>query len=374
MNERSADMKTIQSILTLLLLFLFISVDAQVIRSEKAFLQVQSKPKEEADVTPPVITMISPKVDNRSLLKSSESKMVMIGKVSDPGGISTLLIDSESLEIAENGVFNRELELQPGENEVVIIALDNNDNITEYKFIVDYLPEKVPLAVKINQESEYYALIIGINNYSDFAIRSLDHAISDAESLFEVLSEEYTFKRENIQFLKDAKREEIIYALDNLSYKVTPYDNLLIFYAGHGYFDENSNIGYWLPSDARKISKADWFRNSTLVDYLKEIDSRHTLLITDACFGGSIFNTRAAFMDAPKAIEKLYELPSRKAMTSGTLTEVPDQSSFAKYLVDRLDVNREKYLSSEQLFSSLRTAVLNNSDAVPQYGEIRNVG
>jgi len=36
--------------------------------------------------------------------------------------------------------------------------------------------------------------------------------------------------------------------------------------------------------------------------------------------------------------------------------------------------NIEKYLSSEQLFGSFRIAVINNSDAIPQYGEIRNVG
>ncbi len=107
---------------------------------------------------------------------------------------------------------------------------------------------------------------------------------------------------------------------------------------------------------------------------LTEINSKHTLLITDACFGGSIFKTRAAFLDAPLAVNKLYELPSRKAMTSGTLTEVPDQSAFLKYMIDRLDKNGEKYLSSEQLFSSFRIAVINNSNVIPQYGEIRDVG
>ena len=114
--------------------------------------------------------------------------------------------------------------------------------------------------------------------------------------------------------------------------------------------------------------------NSALVDYLKEVNSKHTLLITDACFGGAIFKTRSAFSDAPKAIEMLYELKSRKAMTSGTLTEVPDESVFIKYLVEMLERNDEKYINSEQLFSSFRTAVINNSDALPQFGEIRYVG
>ena len=61
-------------------------------------------------------------------------------------------------------------------------------------------------------------------------------------------------------------------------------------------------------------------------------------------------------------------------MTSGTLTEVPDRSAFVEYLVKRLESNQQKFLSSEQLFSSFRIAVINNSDVVPQYGEIKDVG
>lgn len=370
------NVKKILYVITLILLAT--ASGAQVLQSEKAFIQLKSEPDPATvpgtDKTPPVITMITPSVGNRALHTTEEPEIVLIGKVADENGIATLLVDSRSIEIAENGVFTWKMQLAPGENQVVIVAMDNNDNFLDYRFSVEYKPPLMTLADKVNQESKFYALIIGINNYSDPSIRSLENAVSDAENLYNALLENYTFERENTQLLKDAKREDIIYSLDYLSRVVSPSDNLLIFYAGHGTWDENANVGFWLPSDAKKITKADWFRNSTLVDYLKEINSKHTLLITDACFGGSIFNTRAAFMDAPRAIEKLYELPSRKAMTSGTLTEVPDKSSFTKYLVDRLKNNQDKYLSSEQLFSSLRIAVINNSDAVPQYGEIRNVG
>ncbi|MCK5134508.1 MAG: caspase family protein [Bacteroidales bacterium] len=255
----------------------------------------------------------------------------------------------------------------------------NNASAQEFKSekVFIQLGQKLidqPLIEEITREARYFGLIIGVNNYADPAISSLENPLKDAQALLDVLTTMYTFEKDNIQFLENPKREDIIYSLDYLSRVVTPDDNLLIFYAGHGFWDEGANIGFWLPSDARKISKADWFRNSTLVDYLKAINTRHTLLITDACFGGSIFKTRKAFEDAPRAIKILYEYPSRKAMTSGSLTEVPDQSSFTKYLLERLEKNRKEYLSSEQLFSSLRLAVINNSDAIPQYGEIRNVG
>ena len=79
-------------------------------------------------------------------------------------------------------------------------------------------------------------------------------------------------------------------------------------------------------------------------------------------------------MDMGVAYERIYDLPSRKAMTSGTLTEVPDESAFIRYLLSRLEENEETYLSSEELFTRIKMAVISNSNAVPQYGDIQNVG
>ncbi len=236
--------------------------------------------------------------------------------------------------------------------------------------VVKAVVEPVPVV----QAGKFYALIIGINDYNDPHISTLNYCIRDANKFYKTITSQYTFDEGNVKKLENATMEQIIASLDYFAKIVTPQDNFLIFYAGHGVWDASSEIGFWLPADAQRDSKLAWFRNSTLRDYLREIHSKHTLLITDACFGGSIFKTRAAFMDAPLAVNKLYELPSRKAMTSGTLTEVPDQSAFLKYMIDRLESNSEKYLSSEQLFSSFRIAVINNSNVIPQFGEIKEVG
>ena len=342
-------------------------------QDEDAANEVETKEEEIPDALPPEIKLVSPLVVDDSYT-SKFAEVGLIGQAIDASGIQLIFVNAERVQYSGDGIFNLKLSLDPGVNTVHIVAFDTHSNFSEKWFTINYEPEKLTLAEKLSKKSNYYALIIGINHYQDYRLIDLDNPIKDAERLKNVLTSRYIFRDENVSLIKDAKREDIIMALDDLSRKVTPEDNLVIFYAGHGWWDQQANIGYWLPSDAKKDNKAAWFRNSTLVDYLKEIECKHTLLITDACFAGAIFKTRAAFDDAPRAIEKLYELPSRKAMTSGTLTEVPDQSAFVDFLIDRLKHNPEKYLSAEQLFSGFRIAVINNSNAVPQFGEISGVG
>jgi hypothetical protein len=253
-----------------------------------------------------------------------------------------------------------------------VLAIDNNGNIGEAKYVVEYKPD---ISFRSISKGKYYALLIAIDDYIDPDIADLDNPIADATKLRDVLISNYIFEPENVKFLKNAIEDSITVALDELAARITPEDKLLIFYAGHGEWDEKADIGFWLPADVVQENKIGRFRNSTLCDYLKEINSKHTLLIADACFGGSIFNTRTAFSDASKAIDLQDKLPSRKAMTSGTKTEeVPDRSAFTNFLIQRLSENQEKYLSSWDLFSSFRTAVMNNSSIVPQYGTIKNVG
>jgi len=222
----------------------------------------------------------------------------------------------------------------------------------------------------------YHALILAVQDYQDDAIGDLEHPIQDAQKVVRALTANYTFEDQNLIFLQNPARKQIIDAFDQLSRRLGGNDNLLIFNAGHGYWDERLNQGFWLPADAQKDSRADWLSNGTIRDYIQGIKCKHTLLITDACFGGGIFKTRTAFSNAPRAITELYQLPSRKAMTSGTRNEVPDKSVFVEYLLKRLNENTDPFLNSQDLFTRFRDAVINNSPIgqVPQYGEIRETG
>ena len=248
--------------------------------------------------------------------------------------------------------------------------------INEIKIEVYAADDTVSKSVAIEYSfyaARNYALLIANEKYDDPGITELDAPVRDATDLYNTLTKDYNFEPDNVTFLKNPTKADIIGTLHNLRSKLTIEDNLLIFYAGHGYWDEGMGVGYWLPKNAAKNNPVDWLPNTDLTNYLGAIKTKHTLLIADACFSGGIFKTRSAF-SATYAVEMLYQLNSRKAITSGTLTEVPDRSVFFQYLLKNLKENTNEYLSAEELFSKMRLAVINNSSNVPQFGTIQNVG
>jgi len=258
-------------------------------------------------------------------------------------------------------------------SEVVKLQNGNNQIKVEIKAGTETINSEITLTYS-DFAGKYYALLLAVNDYTDPAISDLDQPLADAQRLYDVLTTNYSFDKANVRMVKNPTREQLIDELDALAAKTTKDDNVLIFYAGHGWWDQNEQTGYWFPVDAKKTSKANWFSNSQLYDKFRAINAKHTLLIADACFGGAVFKTRDPFADATKAVKMLYDMPSRKAMTSGTMNVVPDKSVFLEYLVKRLSNNTEKYLPARTLFSSIEQAVRNNTDNVPQYGTIEKTG
>jgi WD40 repeat protein len=351
------------------------------------------RPDNQQKIVQEPVTVVNPPADNLPVNNSmieifspvpvlgkivhDKNSILIVGRVSDPQGINTVLINRNNIKLSEGGVFQFNLTLAKGENPISIIAINNKGIMNEQKFLVDCTAENANAygeEILEIAKSKFIALIIGISEYQNDEIPDLDNPIKDAQNLYDVLLTHYTFEKENIKFLKNPGQKDIFLALEDFGRTLTQNDNLLIFYAGHGNWSEKGKVGYWLPSDASRNSTVNWFSNSTLRDLIGSIQTKHTLLIADACFSGAIFKSRAAFSDTPQGIQKLYELPSRKAMTSGILQEVPDESVFIKYLVKFLTDNKEQCLPSEVLFSNFKNAVMNNSSNVPQYGVIQNVG
>lgn len=212
------------------------------------------------------------------------------------------------------------------ESSFTIKAMDMVGNSIEEKLIVEHKR----FSGTVNGE-KYHALLIATQDYTDPGITDLDQPIKDMNRLKNVLLQNYAFEERNVIVLENPDRGKLYATLDELQAKLDKIDNLLIFYAGHGYWEEQLQQGYWLPSDAEPSKRSTWLSNGTLRDYIGGIGARHTLLITDACFSGGIFKSRSVFENASTAIETLYLRKSRKAMTSGTLETVPDKSVFIDF-------------------------------------------
>jgi hypothetical protein len=307
--------------------------------------------------------------------KTAEKELTLTGKITDDGGVHDLFINNNESLMKLDGEFTVSIPLALDINLIRIVARDKQLLTSEKIIYVERTVSDKPKDVKDEfSQVNYYALLISVGEYEDTDITDLEHPIKDGLKLKEVLTKKYTFSPKNIEWLQNPTREEMIIAFDNLGKMLTKDDNLLIFFAGHGYWDKNLEVGYWLPSDSRKSNPANWFANSTIRDYVGGIKAKHVLLISDACFSGGILKTRNPFSDASPGVIKLYNLASRKAMTSGTLNEVPDESVFMKYLTRQLEQNDENFLTSEQLFTTIKPAVLNNSETIPQYGTIQSAG
>ena len=184
-----------------------------------------------------------------------------------------------------------------------------------------------------------YLLAIAINDYQHCT--KLNNAVLDAEVFIEVMTSRYNFEAVNVTFIKDteATKRRIEQEFFRLIKTITPQDNLIVYFSGHGRHDEHFG-GNWVPVDAGTTDDdwPDYLSNDTIKSYLSKIKSFHTFLIADSCFSGSLFidKSKEKFSGDRRDTE-----PSRWGLTSGKKEIVSDgrpgtHSPFATALLDVL--------------------------------------
>ena len=219
----------------------------------------------------------------------------------------------------------------------------------------------------------YHALVIGNNDYRN--LPDLKTAVNDARTVAAVLAEDYGFK---VKTLINATRVDIIDALDEYRETLTDLDNLLIYYAGHGWLDEDTDRGYWLPVDARKNRRARWVSNATISDTLKGLLAKHVMVVADSCYSGTLARGAGVSLRSAKYWRRMAQKRTRVALTSGGLEPVADKgggghSPFAKAFINTLKDN-QVVMDATQLFSRIRRPVMINADQTPEYSDVRNAG
>ena len=137
-------------------------------------------------------------------------------------------------------------------------------------------------------------------------------------------------------------------------------DSVLIYYAGHGVFDEKQD-GYWVPVDGEVDQDYNYVSNADVLSRLGSIEARHKLLISDSCFSGNLL-TRGMSPVSPSELRKPGILSPEEQIeicpgfTSGGDEPVYDggprwggNSVFAYHLIAQLEANQQQYLSATQI-------------------------
>ncbi len=329
------------------------------------------------DKTPPTITVTEP-ANTRGLEVIAKSNDILVkGSAQDPSGLKSVTINGQAVYAQASGDFWGNINLKEGANQITIVATDGAGNSGTQTFTIQRKAAAVDKGIVLatKKEGKNYCLLIGAQNYNDLSIPSLENPIQDAIRLKLILKKDYSFDESNIISLFNPTANDIKRQLLELSTSIAPEDNLVIFYAGHGTWAEKEKKGYWLLVDAKRNDPNTWLPNKDVLTLIAKLPSRHTLLITDACFSGGVFKTRSLGKDAPLAMQTMNEKISRVAITSGNDTEVPDESVFMKYLIKALTDNKEKYLTAQKMFiTQIMEAVMTETKTEPRYGTLELAG
>lgn len=321
------------------------------------------KLKDQKDRIPPQIYISSPPNIQDDKVRVYKDMVEIRGTLMDESGIRGLRVNGLEVPIKDNNNFVLIQPLTMGDNQFVIEAKDINDNISIKRFTVQ----------RKNMEGETYDVakarnflfVVGINDYEHWP--KLNNAVKDANDITSTLLKQYNFDFGNVTLLKNeqATRSNIYKSLRSLIEQVTPQDNLLVYFSGHGYFDGVLNEGYWIPVDAKVNNSGDYLSNSDILKLIGNIDSQHTFLIADACFSGSLFSeSKRGYA------ENVEKYKSRWGLASGRLEVVSDgeigkNSPFATATIKFLSDNAKDKFAISELIQYVKMKVAETSDQTP---------
>ena len=221
---------------------------------------------------------------------------------------------------------------------------------------------------------KYYALVIGNDNYQE--LKNLQNAVNDANDVATLLKSSYGFE---VDILINANREEILNAFSRIRKQATKKDNILIYYAGHGWrYDTNDDEGFWLPVDSSMNNEFNWIPNTDIIRSVNRMKAKHVIVVADSCFSGTMTRGVNIAKKNSNFIEKIVNKKARTVLTSGGLEPVSDvggdgNSVFASAFLSILSEN-QGVIDGSNLFNILRDKVVTNSDQTPEYGNIRKTG
>jgi uncharacterized caspase-like protein len=243
-------------------------------------------------------------------------------------------------------VIERDVTLTAGDNILKVVAI-SMDNVETSDIRVLKIGNGATAMASTRTD---YALIIGIDKYDEW--NNLFNPVKDAETIAEELQSSYGFKTEVVTNVTVSQIMSKLREYAKRSYEKD--DQLFIFFAGHGQFDDIFTEGYLVGSDSKvdDPGKTSYISHSTLRTVVNNIKANHIFLTIDACFGGTFDQAVARagsrgqddiYSDITRSefIERRLRFKTRKYVTSGGKQYVADgkpggHSPFARKFLQAL--------------------------------------
>jgi uncharacterized caspase-like protein len=336
-------------------------------------------------VDPPVLD--TPRSSNRVITAPDTSTRQIVGNVEADAGLFSLTLNGARQTANADGLFSASVPIEEAQTPVKIVAVDNEGQSSTVEFVlVRKPPEAAPATADgENVYGNYHALIIANNGYQ--SLDDLVTPLNDATVIGGLLESNYGFQ---VQMLVDANRYEMLSALNDLRRDLTDEDNVLIYFAGHGAYDDVNHRGHWLPVDAELDSTANWVSTVEVTDIVNAMSARHVLVVADSCYSGTLARSANISLDPGMSedlrgqwLRAIAQARSRHVLTSGGVKPVVDDggtghsifaNAFIEVLRDGSDV-----MESSVIFRRVKDQVGHHADALnldqtPRYAQLKNTG
>ena len=382
--------KNINSLLSTCFVLIALGASAQTVTTRTNEFEVDfSDPKKLVNTTVPVINWITPIAETTF---GQENRFNIKVDVSSSTPLKTIVISlKESAESATRGsqaikpelaeqlhvVIEKNLNLMDGENIVEIVA-ENMDGVKTFSYKkITVGSTSLADATKLNRTD--YALVFATDKYENWS--GLVNPIFDSRTIADELRKTYGFK---VDIVENASQSEILKKIREFGEKkYQPLDQLFIFFAGHGTYDQTFGEGFVVTRESllNDEAKTSYLSHNRLRSIINNIPCEHVFLAMDVCFGGTFDQALASSRGAEEEVYKEQNqsefitrkltYKTRKFLTSGGKQYVSDgipgkHSPFAKSFVDALRSRggRDGILTLPEIFTYVEKLKIQ-----PRFGE-----
>jgi hypothetical protein len=148
-------------------------------------------------------------------------------------------------------------------------------------------PARVSPAANLPPRRDY-AVLFGSDDYDDSSHwRHLPNPLDDANAIANDLQKNYGF---DALVVPNPTQNEILTTLKRyIKKQYGPEDQLLVFFAGHGVYDEDFKEGFVVARDSQSSdeNRRSYISYSELRTILDNMRAHHVLLVLDTCYGGT---------------------------------------------------------------------------------------